>query len=394
MFQNQKRQHVAKCPRCGEPHHYTEIKFPAINDRGSWVIQCGKCPQRFVVHLRNPVESDAGICDVVERFDDEVDPYDGDDPPAGASAVHNLQMNREELRFDYESEPIYRCAATDDDLESAALGALVDNHSEISSQIAQAMNLYLAQRAPEVDHAVITVPVPCKCGEDHRATFYSPFRLDGSPPPKPEEMLLAHISGCDLADRLTGILTKSYLMGALEKLIIRWRLLCDQIVIAVPFIGHQFKTKEQRLEIWERLLAMLDPDRTVLLTRPSGYGEYKKALLASGLDHDLLAEFGLENRIVSAGNKKRDFHAKVYVGVGERCEVLSGSPNIVEGPSLENASFAACNRERVDKRYLEPLGVKLPEPPARRVCYRVAVELVDGRWRWKVAEGPVPPIEQ
>ena len=169
MFENQKRQHVAKCPTCGEPHHYTEVKFPMINDRGSWVIQCGKCPQRFVVHLRNPAESDAGRCNVVERFDDDVDPYDGNDPPAGGSAVHNLQMNRDELRFSYDSDPIYRCAVTDDDLEAAALAAMTAHHGEISSQIAQAMNLYLAQRAPNVDHAVISVQVTCSCGAKARA---------------------------------------------------------------------------------------------------------------------------------------------------------------------------------------------------------------------------------
>lgn len=389
MFENQQRQHVAKCPKCGEPHHYTETKFPMINDRGSWLIECSKCSLHFPVHLRNPEESDPQRCKVVARFDDDVNPYEGNDPAPRASAVHNLDMNRETLRFDYAREPIYRCAKSGGNLEVAALAALIANHPAIASQLGQAINQFLARRLPAVEHAVIAVPFACGCGQQHRAVFYCPFRLDMSPPPTPEGMLLAHISGADLADRLTGIFTKTYLMDALEKLIVRWRLLCDQIVIAAPFVGHQFKTKEQRLEIWERLLGMLDADRTILLTRPAGYTEYKKALLAFGLDHEMLVRFGLQNQIVSAGTKKQDFHAKVYIGIGERSEVLSGSPNIVAGKSLENASFAACKRARVNSRYLDPLGVKIPAPPPR-ASHHVLVEPAGGGWRWNVVEGAGP----
>lgn len=389
MFETRHRQHVANCPACSEPHHYTEFKFPMVNDSGSWLIECSRCSQQFVVNLCNPADSDAKHCKVLERFDDKIAPYAGGAPKAAAAAIHNLNMNQQALRFDYGTEPIYRCARGDDDLEASALAALRMHYPAIRGQLDHAINIFLAQRMPNVVHAVVHVTLDCPCGEQHRAIFYYPFRLDGSSSPSPEEMLLAHVSGADLADWLTGIFSKTYVMESLEKLIARWRLLSDQIIIAAPFVGHQYKTKAQKLEIWERLLGLLDADRTVLLTRPAGYSEYKKALLDSGLDHDILVRFGLQNRIVSAGTKKQDFHAKVYIGVGERSEVLSGSANIVSGKSLENASFAACTRTRVDSRYLGPLGVTLSTPPAR-ASYHVTIAQVGGDWRFNVKAGPAP----
>lgn len=389
MLGSTTRRHVANCPACSEPHHYAEIKFPMVNDRGSWLIACGRCQQQFVVDLRNPAESDPQRCHVLARYDDEIAPYTGGAPRAGAGAVHNLDMNRQTLRFDYGAEPIYRCVRSDDDLEAPALAALQMHYPVIRGQLDFAMHLFLARRMPTIEHAAVHVLFACGCGSDHQALFYHPFRLDGSPPPAPEAMLLAHVSGADLADRLSGIFSKTYLMNALEKLIVRWRLLADQIVIAAPFVGHQYKTKAEKLAIWERLLALLDAERTTLLTRPAALTEYKGALRDAGLDHDMLVRFGLQNRVVSAGTKKQDFHAKVYIGVGARSEVLSGSPNLVSGKSLENASFAACSRQRVDHRYLTPLGVTLAEPPAR-ASHHLAVAMGGSQWRFAIEAGPVP----
>jgi hypothetical protein len=146
-------------------------------------------------------------------------------------------------------------------------------------------------------------------------------------------LLLADVSGTDLTDVLTGVLSKTDVMQALEKLIARWRLFSDQILLATPFVAHQWKTKAERLAIWERLLAQLDPSRTVLMTRGTTFKEYRAALIEFGLDHDMLARFRLENRIIGDGKRKQDSHAKVYIGLGGICEVLSGSANVVKGGS-------------------------------------------------------------
>ena len=267
-FGTLERNHVANCPQCDTPHRYTEFKFPMINDRGSWLVACRNCSHRFVIQLRNPVESHSDQCLIIERFDDDINPYKGSADGPGASAVYQLDMNADRSRFELDRFVIYRCATSDDDLEKAAFIALREAWPAIADQRGNAMNYMLARsRFHAVEHATITVDVLCSCGGTHQAIFYHPFRLDDSEPPLLEDLLLADVSGADLSDALTGILTKTEVMDALEKLIARWRLFSDQILLATPFVAHQWKSKAERLTIWERLLSRLDPTRTLLVTR-------------------------------------------------------------------------------------------------------------------------------
>jgi len=392
MFETRERHHVANCPKCDTPHRYTELKFSMINDRGSWLVACRKCGQHFVFDLRNPVESYSTDCVIVERFDDDGNPYTGNAPRPGASAVYQLDMNPDEPRIDLDAFAIFKCAKTGEDLEVAAFLALGKSWLRVADARAQAANQMLARsRLPTVEHAVFAVDVPCSCGEPHRAIFYHTFRLDGLDLPPLEDLLLADVSGTDLTDVLTGVLSKTDVMQALEKLIARWRLFNDQILLATPFVAHQWKTKAERLAIWQRLLAQLDPSRTVLMTRGATFKEYRAALIESGLDHDMLARFGLENRIVGDGKRKQDSHAKIYIGLGETCEVLSGSANVVKGGSMENITFQALRRAKVKASYLTPLGVSLPQPRPR-LSHHLLIDSRDGEWRWDVVLGAAPSL--
>jgi hypothetical protein len=270
--------------------------------------------------------------------------------------------------------------------------ALGKSWLRVADARAQAANEMLARsRLPAIEHAVFTVDVPCSCGEPHRAIFYHAFRLNGSDMPPLEDLLLADVSRTDLTDVLTGVLTKTDVMQALEKLIARWRLFNDQILLATPFVAHQWKTKAERLDIWERLLAQLDPSRTVLMTRGATFKEYRVALAESGLDHDMLARFGLENRIVGDGKRKQDSHAKVYIGLGETCEVLSGSANVVRGGSMENITFQVLRRTKVETSYLTPFGVALPEPQPR-LSHHLLIDSRDDEWRWNIVSGAAPRL--
>lgn len=358
------------------------------NDRGGWVIECRKCKQHFTVALRNPLESIAKGFAVVRRFDVD-DGDDGTSPAANEIAEYSLEMHPETLRFRYGENPIYRCVNTGEELESAALMGLENQRPQFIGQIAGAINYALSSRTPDVEHAVVQLDVPCTCGHRHRATFYFPFRLDGSAPPEAEDMLLADIEESSLEDELTGIFSKSFLMDALEKLIVRWRLKFDQVIIASPFIAHQWMSKQEKLAVWEWLLGILEPRRTTFITRSASYKGYKEALLQSGLDHKVLTAFGLENRIIGAGTKKQDFHAKVYIGLGERSEVLSGSANLLRGPSLENASFLTIPLDRLEKRYLAPFGIT-PTKPCASPAHHLLVEQSEGTWRARYSDGASP----
>jgi hypothetical protein len=391
MFETKEQLHVANCPKCDTPHRYTELKFPVINDMGNWLVACRKCQQNFTIRLRNPEESYSSECKIMGRFDDDCDPYQGNAPPPGESAVYNLEMNPDLLHFESSAFSIYRCDAGGGNLEVAAYGALNSEWRYIKEQWSIASNYMLSGRLPDIEHVVVLVGIKCSCGSPHKAVFYQRWLLDGSQLPDFNEMLLADVSGSDIQDLLTGILSKTELMQALEKLIVRWRLFFDQVLLATPFVAHQWKTKAERLAIWEQLLNQLDTTRTVLLTRGKTYKEYSAALLEAGLDHDVLSRFGLENRIVGDGARKQDFHAKVYIGLGEHCEVLSGSANVVRGDSKENATFQTLSRSKVEESYIKPLGVDLPSPRPR-FRYHLLMDQNDGHWKWDVVEGAAPEL--
>ncbi|WP_168798049.1 hypothetical protein [Pacificoceanicola onchidii] len=390
-FETKRKNYAAKCPHCGDPHHYTELKFPMVNDRGTWVIKCNACSETFAVDLKNPIESPAGNCRVIERYDDEEDPYAGSVEYATDRAVYRLAINDEDPVFDFNVHPIYCCAETDEGLEKAALAELVAAIGDIRQQWGIILNNYLARRMPEVEHLLVSIKVPCSCSQTHVATFYRPFQIDPNASLELDGFLLADVSGVNLADVLSGIHTKSYLMDALDKLIVRWRLYKDQVLIAAPFVGHQWKSKSEKLEIWERLLKQLDAKRTVFLTRSATWSGYKSALQETGLDHDVLASYGLENQIVATGNKKQDFHAKVYIGIGDQCEVFSGSANLVDGPSMENASFAVSPYNKVIKKYVDPLKLSLPAAP-ERANHHLMIRLTGVGWIGSLQDGPAPEL--
>jgi len=391
IFETRRKNYAAKCPHCGDPHHDTELKFPAVNDRGTWVIKCNTCGQPFAIDLRNPIESPTGNCRVLERYDDEENRYAGSVEYATDKCVYELAINDEGPIFDYSGHPIYCCPDTGKGLEQTALTELTAAMNDIRRQWGIILNNYLARRMPAVDQLVVSIEVPCSCTRKHMATFYRPFQVDLNASVEVVDLLLADISETDLDDVLSGIHTKSYLMDALDKLIVRWRLYKDQILIAAPFVGHQWKSKSEKLEIWERLLKQLDAKRTVFLTRSATWSGYKSALQETGLDHDVLASYGLENRIVATGNKKQDFHAKVYIGIGAQSEVFSGSANLVDGPSMENSSFAVLSYTKVVKKYVDPLKLSLPEAPGRADHYVMISQTEDG-WTATIEGGPAPEL--
>lgn len=153
-------------------------------------------------------------------------------------------------------------------------------------------------------------------------------------------------------------------MAILEKLLIRWHLTSIQIVVAVPFVGHTYLSKPDKMGIWTWLLSLVAPEVGVFVTRSATFANYNKVLEdMDGLNHAFLDEYGLANKLIAANVRQQDFHAKFFIGFGWRgCEVLSGSANIVKGPSIENISFRSVTIERCKERYIDPLKLKLPEP--------------------------------
>ena len=362
-FGPRQRKHVANCPRCRTPHQYVDVKNPMFSDPGYWVVKCSGCAEPFcIANLHDVFDSHA--CDVVILSREEGDVEQAQHPVAREVAVHNLELNELTLHYDYEACHLYECACAKP-LDLLALQQLEGELAEVNMQYRYRVHYALKGRF-YADYVVAKVNLSCECGIAHVATFFRRLVIDPDQPPlHADEFILADVSGASLADALDGIRSKDDAMSLLAKLIMRWNLIADQIMIASPFIGHQYLSPEEQMRIWEWLLGMLDARIAVFVTRTTTWNAYRKAMRVTGLPVEILEQFGLENKVVSAGQAKQDFHAKFYAGMAENwCEVYSGSANLVRGPSMENTSFRRMTRETFDRRYAAKMSLRKPLPPS------------------------------
>ncbi|MDZ4283917.1 MAG: hypothetical protein U1C04_24545 [Hydrogenophaga sp.] len=337
-----------------------------INDPGYWVVQCSGCNEPFYIAGLHDVFDSYGT-DIVILAREEGDVREAEHPVAQEVARHNLNLNELSLVYDYYACSLYECACLRP-LETPSLQQLEKEMVAVNMQYRYRIHYAIKGRF-YCQYVVAKVKFACECGASHEATFYRRFVADPDQPPlKAADFVLADVSGAQLADALDGIRSKDDAMDLLTKLVMRWNLLADQIMIASPFIGHQFLSKEKQMAIWEWLLGMLDPRITVFVSRAASWKAYREAMEKTGLPVDILEQFGLENKVVSAGQAKQDFHAKFYAGISDDwCEVYSGSANLLRGPSMENTSFRRVAREMFNKRYLARLALRepLPEPQSK-----------------------------
>lgn len=378
-----------KCPHCKSIHSYVEIIFPLINENGVWEIECQNCSKNFHVQVRNPKESSFQPNYLIKRRHDESASTTGFDFSEG-TIEYNFDLNKQALLFPYEKPPLYLCAITNSNLEIKALDKLNSCLAEVRDQYASTVNFCLANRCPDYKYTVVRIALPCECGAQHIATFYCDFLMNGAIQDKAEDYLLADISETEISETLDGLFSKTDIMAYLEKLIIRWNLLFEQIIIATPFVGHQYLPKESKLATWNWLLAMLNPKKSVFITRQHTLTGYISVLNdVEGLNHDFLKEYELESKVISANTKKNDFHAKFYSGISsETTEVLSGSANLVSGPSLENISFKHQSRELFDSKYLQKLNVNIPLIDMK-LQHWVEIKMEEGMWHVTPQSGAI-----
>jgi hypothetical protein len=374
--------HVANCPHCSQPHHYVEISFPIENDRGYWEVECSQCKAPFVIELANPLESGGDIRRQIKTR--HAEPFAGDRAVVACDVLrHNIDLNRNSWSFHYLATPLYQCAKDVSNLEELAKKALGADIGQVLGAYGTAVN-HLLKGGAEHDIALVRVPLTCSCGGKHMATFYARMALGIEPGPNSEsDFFLADVSGAMMEETLDGIVSKDDAMDLLEKLVIRWNLLADQILIVSPFVGTTYMSHEKQLEIWRWLLGMLRADKSIFLTRGATYTAYKRAMETDGIPVDLLEKFGLENKIVAMDVRKQDFHAKFFAAVSERgCEVMSGSANLVRGPSVENIGFRAMDTGKFHERYLDRMNLKKPLP-APKAASRHWVLIDKGPKAWR-----------
>lgn len=130
-----------------------------------------------------------------------------------------------------------------------------------------------------------------------------------------------------------------------------------------PFVGHQWMSKEEIIELWDWLKNYVDPKKTTLVTRTATFNKYKKACEDKGISIDLLDNFGINNPVIQDFTKKQDFHAKIYVGYSDvHSEILMGSFNLMNGPSMENISFLPSKYDNFTDNFISPMKITIAEP--------------------------------
>ena len=378
---DRKRSMVAKCPMCGKPHRYTNLRHPVSNDPGYWEVKCMGCMRIFCIPGLHDVfnsYADAQF-DIVNRSEDDVD--ESQHPVATEIAIYPLGLNHLALVYDLASCALYECPCGQqlDDLAYEQLGA---EFEDIQREYMRHLN-YAIKGGFDAHYVTVDVVFKCACIRFYTATLYTRFRIDPAERPRLGDYILADVSGVALGEVLDGVRSKTDAMDLLGKLILRWNLLADQILVASPFVGHQYMSAEKQLNIWTWLLGLLDPKIAIFLTRSTTWSSYRKSLTAAGLPSDELEKFGLENKVVSAGRSKQNFHAKFYAGISEDwSEVYAGSANLVRGPSIENTSFRHISRDSFDRRYLDRMELKEPLPAAFSKASERSKNIYRSRPRW------------
>lgn len=369
---------VALCPHCEAPFHYIEFKaIGGINDHDLAAVECASCRKTFAVPVMNHELFRTQQHQKVRKIETTA----GQLPESKSIVEHNIPRDRTNWNFNPTTSALHVCPRTAFSLEEAAYAVLTQTRGDLL-RAWRTLENYLAKSGGLGDNKVVlTCDVSCPCGTPHMAVFYAhTYVMAHEKPPLDERCLLAHITGTDYEDRLTCILTKSEAMELLEKLLIRWSLTCHAIVVTSPFVGYKYLATDQKNNLWDWLHANLDPTKAMLLTRGATWKEFKTLRDAEGIPYETLESFGLTSPLV--GSKKTDFHAKFFAGVAqERVELLSGSANLVKGPSFENIAFTRMTEDRFKSKYMDVLGQKIPAGDKQRPHYELHHTLQGWKWR-------------
>lgn len=371
---------IVKCPNttCQTNIQLSIGKVPfGINDSGGWILECEECRTKFPYKVKNPddyssVQSGAKI---LGSWDNEVP-----DSKAEILKKYNLESFPEDFQFnnllfvetgEYEKEQfsdieenIFFCPKCNTHLEPIAYSQLENKLESINRAIASYLNYYLKGRAGNPDSIIILSDYICSCGFETKLVLTKKFKEKELPIENKHELILIDVIGSNLEFTIDGIYNRDSCLSVLQKLLIRWQVYYNKVFLAVPFIGFDFKnSEEQRVELWNWILKNTLPEKIILLTRKATFTSFLKGSSNTGLDINILKEYGLLNPTVEELTEKKalfktNFHAKFYAGFDRKMtEVLVGSFNIHEGGYVENIHFKKYDFGDFFKRYVLNMGV-------------------------------------
>lgn len=340
-----------------------------VNDPGYVVKKCPLCGSRTKFHVNNvdlfDKHSDT-VCVVEDGIEDERLCC-----PEGEILFDPTIINKQEVWAPSEPSKMWE----NDKSHFLFHESIIKAFPKIDNELKGVFNAYLAGQLWVRDPKWLFIKVASGNGG-----YYAIYvkEINSEKDFNCQGLKLIHHSGVLLGDNIDGLYTRDESISILNTLFNRWKTIGQLVIVAVPFIGFQYKgarSEEQVVRYWKWLGNTLDMNKTFFITRKSTFTQRKKTGIGSEQDFVYLKKWGMldelgneaerESKITrKKGDKiivkeypkvlfKQKFHSKFYAGIiGDKVEVLSGSYNIHEGDVMENLSFKNYSLEDFRVRYL------------------------------------------
>lgn len=352
--------------KCKEAFHINDnIIHGGINDKYCVTIKCKKCGSltKCILHNIDHLFQTDEYEIVDKREIDSDDDCSSIFADVGESALVDgyEQINEPLHRWDlYNSFSLWKNEKYD--FEYHATCALITAYNEISHSWYNYYNAYLAGQfqAPEVNKVFVSHSY--KIGKKKcKALWVSDFKASRKLYPK--DLYLIHHN--DIA-KIDGIYSRDNSLKYLERLLVRWRALCNEVIVATPFIGYDFPFSKESdklglIALWELLNGLLDMDKTLFFTRSATYSTLKKNQNKLKIPNDVLKEWDLMTNLQKVvdnpktrAKMKEKFHLKIYAGVFDNhIELFSGSYNVQTNETMENMCLRTLTREHFKTNYMD-----------------------------------------
>lgn len=347
-----------KCsnPKCEEIFEINEIINPCINDRGYIVFKCRKCHTKTKVYVLNPDQ-----IGYIKNADFENYYYIEDSHTTELEKIKEgkvLYINEQPKQnlckwSPMNSQPFW---INDKNLEEISTTAFNNVKENIENAMKALYHPYVKSKC-NVEKSMILIH-----DKDGFAIWGKDIKSEKDL--NSTKYYLIHHNSMSY-NMIDGLYKRNTIKTYLERCLVRWKFLCNQVIIVTPFIGFDYnkKQKEENQNLWNLLNELLDMQKTTFITRKGTYNQLKKAqdFLNPNMDSSFLREWNLNTEIEKCADKgdfifKQEFHAKFYAGIfDDHVEFLSGSFNIHTGKYLDSIYLRNCSLDFFKKRYLDPL---------------------------------------
>ncbi|MCD9544837.1 hypothetical protein GRJ22_03135 [Photobacterium carnosum] len=367
-----------KCPNCSSVVTISEaftkscaldngITVPAFDEDGVMIGECSKCNKNFAVDVINPEFSE------FSNGATKTDYYFNNDETGKEELYKNLlntttsvegdnKLKQYYLNYIYDDYPLYVCNQCGENLERLSLGVFEEKFDLFQKEYYNYVNWSLKNsRGQSPEHIIVKLGFKCSCGNECKSFFFKKYAETVNV--EIGDFSICNILGAsDVDNRITsGVYSKNNSVSWLYKLIPRWTLLFEKVYIITPFVGHQWLKSAELMDTWLELINRLDHKKSKILLKYGQFLSFRKAYLKeNNIPYETLSEFELGSDLLSELKQTNDFHAKIYCGISrERCEVFSGSANLVKGKSMEVMHFNIfADFDKFNDAFLKPLGIK------------------------------------